>query len=683
LGLAAEYTLASLLVQAIFSWLIALLLGYFSRKVPRVYLADWSRAWWAYGLGQLGAASALYSGVAGTSFPLSRFVSTWVSQLGAYWHAAWLLFGVFSLAVLWTPTKRGRQVILGGLALVAFAASLAYGEDPSAVAARLFVRVSVRAFSIGASLAVAGVLLFYHTRKAGSAGSRITAVALGLAAVHQGVVGAEAAGWLGGVWRTWVGYGDVAMIGFVGLASVIWLLEEEQQRLMAAAYEIDRLAYFDVVTGLPNRRLLLERLRDAVERGHATRGTFALFVLDIDDFKRINDSLGHEAGDRLLIAMAQRLKQVVREGDTLARVGGDEFAFLVSGIGSEQQALELSERIREAFLSPFQLEDRSLYVSSSLGISLFPRHGEDPMGLLRKADTAMHQAKETPRQRFVVYDDKMSSWTRERLIFDHALRKGELLAQLELYYQPVVTAGSGAIVGVEALLRWRHPERGLLTPSSFLALAEACGASEDISRWVLERALQDLAEWRSRFRTDWRVAINLTARTFEAPELLEQVQSALERTQLPPSVLELEITETMALLSGGQAIETLRALRAIGVRIAVDDFGTGYSSLSYLRELPLDTLKLDASFVRELGRRPEDSRIVGAVIQLAHGLGLEVVAEGVEREEQMAILGMLSCDRMQGFLFSKPTPKAELETIIEASVHFQSVRAPSRDRHAR
>ncbi len=683
MGLEGSFTLASLLVQAAFSALVALLLGYFSRYARRVYLEDWSRAWWAYGFGQLGGASALYAATMGEGFEGIRLVATWISQLGAYWHASWLLFGVFSLAVLWSPSRRGRTAILLGLAVVALVATFAYAGDPSAGAARIFVRVSLRAFSIGLSLALAAVLLAYKTRQAGLVGSRITAGALGLAALHQGLLGAQAAGWLGEGPATWLGYAAVAMIGIVGLASVIWLLEEEQQRLVAAAYEIDRLAYFDAVTGLPNRRLLLDRLRDAVERRYDGSSSFALYVLDVDDFKRINDSLGHEAGDRLLIAIAQRLKQVVRDGDTLARVGGDEFALLVPGILNEAQAVELADRLRETLFAPFQLQERSLYISSSVGISLYPRHGEDPMGLLRKADTAMHRAKEAARQRYVVYDDEMSSWTRERLIFDHAVRNGELLQQLELHYQPIVASGSGAIVGIEGLVRWNHPERGLLAPSSFLALAESSGASEEISRWVLDHALADLVSWRARFGSNWRVAINLTARAFEAPGLVDQIRTALEKVSLPPTALELEITETMALLSGGEAISALRTLRALGVRIAVDDFGIGYSSLSYLRELPLDTLKLDASFIRELGRKAEDSRIVGAVIQLAHGLGMEVVAEGVEREEQMAILEMLSCDRMQGYLFSKPVPAAELEVLIEASVRFQIARVHSRDRLAR
>lgn len=679
----SSYSLAGLLVQALFGALVALLLGHFSRQARRVYLQDWSRSWWAFSAGQLGAAYGFFVSPYQPADSLARLVATWISQIGAYWHACWLLFGVFSLALLWSPSKRGRIAILSGLAVLALVASLAYSWDPRAVGERIFVRVALRAFSIGACLAGAAVLLVGRFRGARSTGPRITAAALGLAAGHQVLLGLQAAGWFSERWTPAVLFLDVAMIGVVGMASIIWLLEEERERLVAAAYEIDRLAYFDALTGLPNRRLFLDRLRDAVERGAATGAGVGLIVLDLDDFKRINDTFGHEAGDRVLVAVSHRLGQVVREGDTLARVGGDEFALLATGISSESRAMELAERLRAALRAPILLEQRTLYLGASLGISLFPHHGEDPMGLLRKADTAMHRAKEAPRVKCVVYDEEMSVSTRERLALEHALREDELEQQLVLHYQPVVASGSGEIVGVEGLVRWNHPERGLVYPASFLPIAEASGSSEQIGRWVLAQALSDLVGWRSRYGTSWRVAVNLTARAFEAPGLVEEVQDALAKANLAPQALELEITETMALLSGGDSIASLRKLRELGVRIAVDDFGIGYSSLSYLRELPLDTLKLDASFIRELGRRAEDSRIVGAVIQLAHGLGMEVVAEGVEREEQMAILEMLSCDRMQGYLFSKPLPVAELESVIEAAARFRIVRAPSRDRRAR
>jgi len=320
----------------------------------------------------------------------------------------------------------------------------------------------------------------------------------------------------------------------------------------------------------------------------------------------------------------------------------------------------------------------SLFAAASIGITLFPDHGEDPTTLLRKADTAMYRAKEAGRGGVAVYDDEMSDVSRERFVLETALRAGLEEEHLVLYYQPIVRAGSGEIVGVEALVRWLHPERGLILPGKFLPLIESTALSEQLSHWVLRKACAQVKAWRERFQQDLLVSVNLTARAFENPELSAKIDQILLETGLPASALELEITETMALLHAGGPVSTLADLRRRGARVAVDDFGIGYSSLSYLRELPIDTVKLDSSFIRELGRRREDSKIVGAVIQLAHGLGMEVVAEGVEEEEQMVILEMLYCDKMQGFLFSRPLEVQAFENLMDASVPFRSAPAPSR-----
>jgi EAL domain-containing protein (putative c-di-GMP-specific phosphodiesterase class I) len=271
----------------------------------------------------------------------------------------------------------------------------------------------------------------------------------------------------------------------------------------------------------------------------------------------------------------------------------------------------------------------------------------------------------------------MSDHSRERLVLETALRVGLKEEQLVLHYQPIVQAGTGEIVGVEALVRWRHPERGLIFPAQFLPMAESTGLSDGVAQWVLRAACGQVASWRARFRSELRVSINLTARAFENPALAQRVAEIVETTGLPYQALELEITETMALLHSGGPVSVLEEIRRAGTRVAVDDFGIGYSSLSYLRELPIDTVKLDSSFIRELGRRREDSKIVGAVIQLAHGLGMEVVAEGVEEEEQMAILEMLYCDKMQGYLFSRPLEPSEFEKLMDVAGPFRTAREPS------
>ena len=457
----------------------------------------------------------------------------------------------------------------------------------------------------------------------------------------------------------------------LGIATVVWLLEDEHFRLVEASEQIEKLAYYDSLTGLPNRKLFLDRLKQWIARRGRTDFHAALFFLDLDNFKRINDTYGHETGDLLLGAVAERLRYSVREGDTVGRQGGDEFTLLLPGIRTAEDAVAIASKLLDRLAQPLEVGELSLFAGASIGITLFPDHGEEPTTLLRKADTAMYRAKEAGRGGVAVYDNEMSDVSRERFVLETALRAGLEEEHLVLFYQPIVRAGSGEIVGVEALVRWLHPERGLILPGKFLPLIESTALSEVLSHWVLRKACTQVKAWRERFQQDLSVSVNLTARAFENPELSAKIDKILLETGLPASALEIEITETMALLHAGGPVATLSDLRRRGARVAVDDFGIGYSSLSYLRELPIDTVKLDSSFIRELGRRREDSKIVGAVIQLAHGLGMEVVAEGVEEEEQMVILEMLYCDKMQGFLFSRPLEAQAFESLMDASVPFR------------
>ena len=675
--------MAGLATQALFAALLAVLLGRFFRRHRRLYLREWSRAWWAFCLAQLGALYGLALQGEVPASHWSRLLSTSLSQIGAYWHAAWLLFGVFAIASGRSVTRRGGRAILGALALLGVVSALLWAFAPGAAAERLMVRVGVRSLVLAVALLAAGAALWRAYRGSSETGPRYVGFAFVLSGCHQLTLFALAAGIVEIPVASALGFLDVALIGVLGLATVVWLLEEEHHRLTEASRQIERLAYYDMVTGLPNRKLFLDRLRSWIERSGQGGQAAALLFLDIDHFKRVNDTYGHDVGDLLLAAVADRLLHAVREGDTVGRLGGDEFTVLLPGIRSAPEAADVARHLLERFRSPLRVGDQSLHVGASLGISLFPGDGEDPMTLLRKADTAMYRAKEAGRARFVVYDDEMSAGARERLALEAALRSGELEHQLELHYQPIVRSGSGEISGAEALVRWRHPEQGLLFPAAFLPVAEVSGASEVISDWVLRTACRTAAGWRRRFQSDLRISVNLTARAFENPLLADRIAAILADSGLPADALELEITETMALLSSSDPLSVLARLREAGTRVAVDDFGIGYSSLSYLRELPIETVKLDSSFIRELGRRPEDSRIVGAMIQLAHGLDMEVVAEGVEEEEQMAVLEMLYCDKMQGFLFSRPLPAPEFEALMEAAAPFRSARSPSPGRLAR
>ena len=675
--------MTGLATQALFAALLAVLLGRFFRRHRRPYLREWSRAWWAFSLAQLGALYGLAQQAELPAAHWSRLLSSSLSLVGAYWHAAWLLFGVYAIASRRGVSRRGGRAILAALALVGVVSALLWAFAPGAAAERMLVRVGVRSLVLAFALLAAAVALWRAYRAAPETGPRFVALAFGLWGLQQLLLFGLAAGLVRLAFVSALGYLDVALIAFLGLATVVWLLEEEHHRLTDASRQIERLAYFDMLTGLPNRKLFLDRLRAWTEREADGGQAAALFFLDLDHFKRINDTYGHDVGDLMLAAVADRLLHAVREGDTVGRLGGDEFTLLLPGLRDAAEAGEVARHLLERFRSPLRVGDQSLFVGASIGISIAPGDGDDAMTLLRKADTAMYRAKEAGRGRFVVYDEEMSAGARERLSLEAALRSGELEQQLELHYQPIVRSGSGEIGGAEALVRWRHPERGLLFPAAFLPVAEVSGASEVISDWVLRTACRTAANWRRRFQADLRISVNLTARAFENPRLAERVAEILGECGLPADALELEITETMALLSSSDPLSVLARLRSAGTRVAVDDFGIGYSSLSYLRELPIETVKLDSSFIRELGRRPEDSRIVGAMIQLAHGLDMEVVAEGVEEEEQMAILEILYCDKMQGFLFSRPLPAPEFEELMEAAAPFRSARSPNPGRRAR
>jgi diguanylate cyclase (GGDEF)-like protein len=679
----AVVMVANFLAQALLAALLAILLLRFHSSRKHAFLRHWALSWFALCAGQLGAMAAFHlSATLSASEPI-RLAATFVAQLGAYFQAGWLILGATELASGKSPSGRATRTIFGALAALALVSTLAYAFSPEAVESRNFLRVSVRALVVALAFLLAAGLLVRAYRKSTATGPHLVWIAFALYGLEQLTMFWATAGPVRQALRFGIVSFDLLMVAVLGIATVVWLLEDEHVRLVEASLQIEKLAYYDSLTGLPNRKLFLDRLKQWIARRGRTDFHAALFFLDLDNFKRINDTYGHETGDLLLGAVAERLRYSVREGDTVGRQGGDEFTLLLPGIRTAEDAVAIATKLLDRLAQPLEVGELSLFAGASIGITLFPDHGEEPTTLLRKADTAMYRAKEAGRGGVAVYDNEMSDVSRERFVLETALRAGLEEEHLVLYYQPIVRAGSGEIVGVEALVRWLHPERGLILPGKFLPLIESTALSEALSHWVLRKACAQVKAWRDRFQQDLLVSVNLTARAFENPELSARIDEILRETGLPAAALELEITETMALLHAGGPVSTLADLRRRGTRVAVDDFGIGYSSLSYLRELPIDTVKLDSSFIRELGRRREDSKIVGAVIQLAHGLGMEVVAEGVEEEEQMVILEMLYCDKMQGFLFSRPLEVQAFESLMDASVPFRSAPAPSRAPAAR
>jgi diguanylate cyclase (GGDEF)-like protein len=388
--------------------------------------------------------------------------------------------------------------------------------------------------------------------------------------------------------------------------------------------------------------------------------------LDLDRFKNINDSLGHHVGDELLVQVAQRLATAVRETDTVARLGGDEFVVVLQGMRGSSGTAHVADKLLARLSEPYVVQGSELHTTPSIGISLFPDDSEEPATLLRNADTAMYHAKAAGRANYQFYTEEMNRIATARLDLERKLRQALARREFELWYQPQFASSDGALTGLEALVRWRHPEDGLIAPAHFIPLAEETGIIMEIGTWVLGEACRQLRHWLDTRLPAVRMSVNLSVRQLRDAHLAETVAAVLAGTGLSPGLLELEITESSVMDKPQKAIAVLTALKALGVRIAIDDFGTGHSSLSYLKLFPLDHLKIDRSFVSDIEHDANDAAIVAAAVSLAHNLGLSVVAEGVESAVQVARLRELGCDELQGYHFSRPLPAAEIEQFMRA-----------------
>ncbi|NWF79705.1 MAG: EAL domain-containing protein [Chloroflexi bacterium] len=472
----------------------------------------------------------------------------------------------------------------------------------------------------------------------------------------------------------WDAHGTATRI--VGSQTDITDRKRAEQRLLHDAFH-------DGLTGLPNRMLFLDRLKHAILRNRRSEGhSFAVMFLDLDRFKVINDSLGHSAGDALLEEIARRLEHSMRPGDTAARLGGDEFAILLEDISSSEAALAISERIQQAIAMPLRLNDREMFTTASIGITLYQPGYESAADLIRDADTAMYHAKMRGKACAVVFDPAMHAAAMEQLQVETALRWAVERDELRLHYQPIVALDSQRIEGFEALIRWQHPQRGLLFPRDFIAIAEETGLIVPIGWWVLREACRQLKRWQNEVpgaETLW-VTVNLSARQLVQPDVVQIVLGVLDEHQLAAQALKLEITETALVNSSQQVREALSELRAAGVKICIDDFGTGYSSLSYLQRLPVDILKIDRSFIQTIEETGDQGAIVGNIIALASVLGLEAVAEGTETASQVQRLRDLHCSYGQGWLFSKPLKPTDAVGLLlkqPATLPDVSLPAPS------
>ena len=441
-------------------------------------------------------------------------------------------------------------------------------------------------------------------------------------------------------------------------------IEMRDQELRNKQNRLDYLAHHDTLTNLPNRLLFQDRLRHAISKARRMQQIMALLFLDLDRFKNINDSLGHEVGDQVLQEVAKRLTNIVRESDTLARLGGDEFVIALEQNTESRELTIVAQKILETLSTAFHIDTHELYITASIGISLYPANGLTPETLMKTADVAMYRAKEKGRNNFQFFALEMNERAHQALFLENNLRKAIDNQELALYYQPQVEITTGKTTGMEALIRWHHPTRGVIPPDKFIPMAEETGLIIPIGKWVINTACQQTMQWQQAGFPPCKVAVNISPRQFRQSDLVETVAQALDESGLAACWLELEITENVLVEDVAQTITIMESLNSLGVSLAIDDFGTGYSSLSYLHRFPLSKLKIDRSFVQSIGGPAGNQAIVEAIIALACALDLEVIAEGIENQEQIAFLKERGCFYGQGFYFSRPLPVDACEQFL-------------------
>ena len=459
------------------------------------------------------------------------------------------------------------------------------------------------------------------------------------------------------------------------VAHFVWVINDVTEREQHEEL-LEYQANHDALTGLPNRNLLADRITQSLANAQRYNLPVAVLFIDLDNFKFINDSLGHALGDRMLIIQAERLHKCIRSGDTVARYGGDEFVVVVSNLDRNEDAAVVAHTIQEMVSRPFTIDGHEFGITCSIGISLYPKDGRDVDSLLKNADAAMYRAKEQSRNSFQFYTSEMNDKVVERMVIEQHLRHALEMQQLVIHYQPQVELINGRIVGVEALLRWHSPELGLVSPDRFIPLAEETGLIVPIGEWVLKSCCQQNKAWQDAGLTPLTVSVNLSARQLQKKDLSAVIAGILRETGLHPRFLELEIVESMVMKNVESAVAIMKELKGLGIQLSMDDFGTGYSSLSYLKRFPFDRLKIDLSFVRDIIIDPESAAIARTIISMAHNLNLRAVAEGVETEEQLAYLRLHGCDEIQGYYVSPPVTARELEVLLRRDRWLQPQPGP-------
>ncbi len=643
----------------------AAVLASLHRSRQRPWLRSWSWSWLFLTFHSLLSAAAYIAARTGVGAQ-PRVALASLAAIAGFAQLVFLLSGAREAATGMLFPRARLAPVLAAASVVAILMALPGSSDPSAAFLRYTLRFGVRSLTAGVVFLVAALIVWRGLGAAPSLGRSLVTGSLAVTGVHYlhylvVGVGGFASGTRSPL-LTLLSSVDVLLAVVTVLGIVILLLEAERNAAVAAAAQLEHMAGHDALTGLPNRLMLLERTAQALRRASRDRRSVAVLSLDIDAFKLLNDSLGHGLGDELLRSVGTRLKGAVRETDTVARLSGDEFGLLLE-VRDAEEADVVVEKLRAAARRPFALHGREIHVTMSGGLAISPRHAETPEALLAAADIASARAREDGRDTVRTFDSSMNEVARKTVALEGAIRKALVDGELRLCYQPLVSVATDRIEGFEALLRWESAELGNVPPSDFIHLAEANGLIVPIGRWALRSACAQAREWQ-KAGTPARVSVNLSAREFRQPDLYLTVRNTLSETGLPAQLLDLEITERVAMESPDVSQFVLRELRSLGVSISIDDFGTGYSSLAYLRSFPIDTLKIDGSFIQAMVGDPQSAAIVRSVIDLAHHLKLGTVAEGVETEEQAAVLRRASCDRIQGYLISRPLPAPEATRLL-------------------
>jgi diguanylate cyclase (GGDEF)-like protein len=654
------------LVQAAGALLTALVLSGFHRQYRKGHLHCWTLSWFALGLTEGAVVAAISAESTGWyRAALAVAVLARMVQIGG------LVLGAYELGGGREVTRRMARTIFGSLLALGAVVALLGLSIPRDRLVETLARTG--GTSVGAGLAFLGsaAWIWRGSRRRRGIGHVVVCTAFALYGLKQipgfGQAIEVLLGRSDATYALFLGFSDFLLQSLIALGMAAWLLEDERQAAQDAARQVQHLAFHDALTGLPNRQLFLDRLGHALAQATRNQHQLAVFFLDLDRFKVINDSLGHSVGDQLLQMVAQRMTAALRRNDTVTRQGGDEFTILAPKLKGADDAIMIARKVKETLAKPFVINGRELFVTTSIGIALFPSDGEDAETLLRHADLAMYGAKARGRDGFQLYTSSMNEHAQQQLSLESSLRRAVAAKELVVHYQPIVAMAGGRVEGVEVLVRWHDREHGMVSPDRFIPLAEQMGLIGPIGEYVLRTATAQLASWHARGHTHLRVAINISVRQLQTSDFVPLVAEVLGETGLPARALEFEVTENVTMQRDDAAVERLRELKALGVRLSVDDFGTGHSSLSTLRLFPLDAVKIDRSFVRDLASDPEDAVIAKAVIALAHSLNLPVIAEGVERVEQLEMLRREECDAWQGYLFCAPVTAEEVERVIGVS----------------